>query len=289
MIASARLELEVIHGKGEFALHRVLQPWSDTYTWSAAGEGVQADGQEASVLPEAITDPARTGALVLDVTASLQAWAANPATNFGWVILPRDDGQIVFHSAEGAAPPVLVVQFTSAGRRGPELQIESVTPDPRVQDVDQIVLRFSAPVAGFDLSDVQLTRHDGISLLPGPATLTTTDGVTWTLGSLGELTDQPGQYQLVVVSAGSGIVDELGRGLAQDEQVRWADVRQAGDANLDRTFDQLDIVQILQGDKYRAGGPTHWGEGDWNGDDLFDPLDIVLALQAAGYLKGPYG
>ena len=38
-----------------------------------------------------------------------------------------------------------------------------------------------------------------------------------------------------------------------------------GDANRDFSFDQLDIVQVLQAGKYLTGQPATWGEGDWNG------------------------
>ena len=38
-----------------------------------------------------------------------------------------------------------------------------------------------------------------------------------------------------------------------------------GDANHDFSFDQLDIVQVQQADKYLTGQPATWGEGDWNG------------------------
>lgn len=61
-----------------------------------------------------------------------------------------------------------------------------------------------------------------------------------------------------------------------------------GDANLDRKFDQKDIVQVLMADKYGTGEPATWSEGDWTGDGVFDQLDIVASLQEGHYLQGPY-
>ena len=61
----------------------------------------------------------------------------------------------------------------------------------------------------------------------------------------------------------------------------------AGDANRDFQFDQLDIVQVLQGAKYLTGGPATFEEGDWNGDGVFDQLDIVEACSRAITCKGP--
>lgn len=75
---------------------------------------------------------------------------------------------------------------------------------------------------------------------------------------------------------------------------------QAGDANQDLQFDQLDLVQVQIAAKYLTGQPATWGEGDWNaapggspdapptGDGLFNQLDIVAAQQAGMYLTGPY-
>jgi hypothetical protein len=76
---------------------------------------------------------------------------------------------------------------------------------------------------------------------------------------------------------------------------------QAGDANQDLQFNQLDIVQVQIAARYLSGQPATWGEGDWDGapggspgnppqgNRLFDQLDIVAALSAGKYLTGPYG
>lgn len=78
-------------------------------------------------------------------------------------------------------------------------------------------------------------------------------------------------------------------------------VLQAGDANMDLEFNQLDLVQVQIAAKYLTGQAATWGEGDWNGapggspgsppagDGLFDQLDIIAALTAGVYLTGPYG
>jgi hypothetical protein len=75
---------------------------------------------------------------------------------------------------------------------------------------------------------------------------------------------------------------------------------QAGDADMDLDFDQLDLVRVQIAGKYLSGQAATWGEGDWNaapggspgnpppGDGLFNQLDIVGALTAGKYLSGPY-
>ena len=65
---------------------------------------------------------------------------------------------------------------------------------------------------------------------------------------------------------------------------------QAGDADQDGDFDQLDLVKVQVAGEYLTGQPATWGEGDWNGilpvfstkppqgDGVFNQLDIVAAL-----------
>ena len=78
-------------------------------------------------------------------------------------------------------------------------------------------------------------------------------------------------------------------------------VLQAGDADQDFDFDQLDLVQVQTAAKYLTGQPATWGDGDWNGapsgepgspppgDGIFDQRDVIAALAAGVYLTGPYG
>jgi hypothetical protein len=80
-----------------------------------------------------------------------------------------------------------------------------------------------------------------------------------------------------------------------------ATLLQAGDANMDLVFDQLDLVQVQIAAKYLTGADATWGEGDWDGapggepgrppagNGRFDQLDIIAALGAGKYLTGPYG
>ena len=75
---------------------------------------------------------------------------------------------------------------------------------------------------------------------------------------------------------------------------------QAGDADQDLDFDQLDLVQVQIASKYLTGAAATWGEGDWNaapggsqgsppaGDGQFNQIDIIAALNAGKYLTGPY-
>src|SRR5205823_1397143 len=76
--------------------------------------------------------------------------------------------------------------------------------DPRATAVNQVRIVFSDPATGFDLSDLRLTRDGGSNLLTGAETLSSTDGITWTLSGLSGLTGALGNYQLAL-SSGSGI------------------------------------------------------------------------------------
>ena len=166
--------------------------------------------------------------------------------------------------------------------------IEPVTPDPRIGAVNQVTITFDERVTGFDLSDIRLQRDGRFLSLANLASLETDDGITRLLLGLASLSDRPGVYQLSIGADTSSITDQAGNSLADGVFEQWTDVRQMGDANLDRRYDQLDIVNVLQSAKYLTGQPATWSEGDWTGDGLFDQLDIVAALQSGHYLQGPY-
>jgi hypothetical protein len=75
---------------------------------------------------------------------------------------------------------------------------------------------------------------------------------------------------------------------------------QAGDADQDLDFDQLDLVRVQIAAKYLTGQAATWGQGDWDGapggskgnppagNNRFDQLDIIAALANNLYLKGKY-
>ena len=97
----------------------------------------------------------------------------------------------------------------------------------------------------------------------------------------------------------AGINDVVGIRVA-GKPVGEALVLQAGDADQDHEFDQMDLVQVQVAARYLTGQAATWGEGDWNGapggspgnppsgDGLFDQFDIIAAQQAGAYLTGTY-
>ena len=107
---------------------------------------------------------------------------------------------------------------------GPSLRadIVNVSPDPRQDAVDTIVIEFTSPVTGFDLSDLSLTR-DGVTVdLLDSAALVTDDLQTYTLGNLTSLTEALGRYQLTLTADGSNISDGAGLVLASDASDTWS-------------------------------------------------------------------
>jgi hypothetical protein len=135
-------------------------------------------------------------------------------------------------------------------------------------------------------------------------------------------TDNYGDSSFFFNAGGGGVYDATGNQLTGviDEIAIWdialttqqvqemfnaaleggAPMLQAGDADQNLQFDQLDLVKVQVAAKYLTGQPATWGEGDWNGapggtvgapppgDNRFDQLDIVAALSNNLYLAGPY-
>lgn len=98
-------------------LHRMLIDWDSSATWASLVNGVSADGIEA----EAVADSARIASTAdtwaaFDVTATVQAWVNNPASNLGWVVLPSgSDGWRCFSSdsPDVSRRPLLSVTFVA--------------------------------------------------------------------------------------------------------------------------------------------------------------------------------
>jgi hypothetical protein len=93
-------------------VHRMLDTWVDTVTWSSgfAGDGIQADGIEAVEATDAVA-VGGTGSVAVDVTASLRAWLADPGSNHGWALLPRGSNGWDFYTSEGTVAPQLKVYY----------------------------------------------------------------------------------------------------------------------------------------------------------------------------------
>ena len=103
-----------------------------------------------------------------------------------------------------------------------------------------------------------------------------------TVTASSKLTSQPGPGPLAYVCAEFAIDPPLGTFVSELGL-------QAGDADQDFDFDQLDLVQVQVASKYLSGHVATWGEGDWNGapggnpgnppqgDGLFNQLAIVAA------------
>lgn len=146
VVTSARLEMAVERSGGNFGdivygLHRVLRSWGEGEAvipndpgglgaTAATGDATWGDAffnQESWTTPGGDFEPAASatakagqqGATAIwegpGLTADVQAWVNNPASNFGWIIITPDEGIIQrvkkFSSSEALANrPVLVVE-----------------------------------------------------------------------------------------------------------------------------------------------------------------------------------
>ena len=102
----------------------------------------------------------------------------------------------------------------------PTADVIDVSPDPRTTAVSTIAIDFSEAVVGFDLADLTLTKNAAPISLAG-ATLTTADGIHWTLGNLTGLTSADATYVLALVASGSGIADAAGNLLVANASDSW--------------------------------------------------------------------
>ncbi|MFM8579304.1 MAG: PPC domain-containing protein, partial [Planctomycetaceae bacterium] len=110
--------------------------------------------------------------------------------------------------------------------------ILDVSPDPRSTAVEGVIVTFSLAVTGFDSSDLVLTRDRTPVTLSG-VTVTSTDGMRWTVAGLAEATTTVGAYVLTLNAATSGIVSRDGASLVNNVSDSWtttaAQLTDAGD------------------------------------------------------------
>lgn len=126
-----------------------------------------------------------------------------------------------------------------------------VTPDPRTTSVEAVLVQFSRPVTGFDAGDLTLTR-DGAAVSLADVTVSTADGIRWTVTGLAVATGSAGGYVLTVNAAGSGIVAGDGGVLGGNATDSWTTTAgalvDAGD-----TLATAAVISATTGDLRLAG------------------------------------
>lgn len=117
-IESATLQLTTIDEGDGAGLYRMLRPWGPGASWrDFHGNGVQHDGVEAAIIPDATVSEGEE-VVELDVADAVRAWRRDPGAAHGWVLMPRgDDGWDIAtgRAAEPVRPRLRVV--LSAVRR----------------------------------------------------------------------------------------------------------------------------------------------------------------------------
>jgi hypothetical protein len=302
---SATITIAVDDGQGGMAsdtLVFTVTPVNDSPVITSAST-VAVPENTTSVITVTATDPeGDTVGFTIVGGADQTAFALNSTTGMLSFVSPKDfenpqdanrdnvyEVQVRASDGRGGTATQLVrAELTNVNETAPTVRIVDVSPDPRAAAVNQISFIFSEAVTGFDLADLTLTRSTNSTLnVPlGTATLTTTDNVTWRLGNVTPLTSASGIYELALTAAGSSIRNAGGAALAAGDTERW--INGPGDADESRSFNQFDLIVVLQGGKYVTGQHATWREGDFNGDGLFNQGDIIVALQPNHYLAGPF-
>ncbi|MCP5279931.1 MAG: PEP-CTERM sorting domain-containing protein [Thiobacillus sp.] len=121
-IINATLTLNVFNPGSGFSVYDMLVDWNEaTATWDSLANGIQGNGVEASNIAFAVFgadtsgENVPTGALVIDVTASLQKVQAGLLPGHGWGLVPFVNGTngIDFETSEAfmaSARPMLSVE-----------------------------------------------------------------------------------------------------------------------------------------------------------------------------------
>jgi glucose/arabinose dehydrogenase len=144
----------------------------------------------------------------------------------------------------------------------PTANFVDVSPDPRNVPVDSIVIEFSEPISGFNLTDLTLSRDGGPNLLTAGQSLSSADNQHWTLSGLSALTTVPGSYVLSLTAAGSGIVDAAGASLSASVTETFVVAAPAPTVtNITPVFGPTTggTIVLITGTNFVAGAAVHFG------------------------------
>jgi hypothetical protein len=108
-LQAAHLLLPVSNGStAGIRLHRMLSSWGPSSTWNAfGGNGIQANGSEASAVFDAQSGTTSAGVLTFNVTDAVTAWLNDASSNQGWVLLARGSDGMDVASPLNSEPPQL--------------------------------------------------------------------------------------------------------------------------------------------------------------------------------------
>jgi subtilisin-like proprotein convertase family protein len=207
-------------------------------------------------------------------TAVAASGTSTTVTTDGTTVLSPGPHAITAQQTEPGKPasPLSPLTVTQVDISPPSAAIDAVSPNPRAAGVTQMTITFNEAVTGLDITDLALARDGGADLLSAAQTLSTSDGITWTLGNLSGITATAGQYQLQLTAAGSGIADIAGNSLPSG----------AG-----TTFLVTDGTASIQARQLFYKDSTKWNVTNANLPGFSD--DNAIAPDKSAYLPGAAG
>ena len=153
------------------------------------------------------------------MTSDNQTWTFN--------VTPTGGGPITIDIAAGVAQAsggidtAAASQFSiTSDRTLPTAGLSDVSPSVRTTPVMNIAVTFNEDVTGVDIADLRLTRN-GRDVDLGALTVSELDAAQYSL-DLASVSDIPGNYELTLKAADSGIADTAGNLFAADVIESWS-------------------------------------------------------------------
>ncbi|MDB5297606.1 MAG: conserved repeat domain protein [Phycisphaerales bacterium] len=190
------------------------------------------------------------------------------------------------NALSGAASFAFIVNATVPTDTTPPTATLSPVTTPRTTPVDVVTVAFSEPVTGFDAADLALTRGGTAVTLTG-LTVSSSDGMTFTVSGLTTATTPAGAYVLTLKSAGTGIVDAASNAIVTGATTSFTVTAVSAGTLADGGFEQPALgVGIFQYNP--AGAPWTYAGGSGvtaNGSGFTNLNPVAPEAAQAAFLQ----
>jgi hypothetical protein len=286
-ITSATLTLQTTNGSSQGgSLHRMLTGWDSQSTWDSLGNGIDFNDTDAKASADLVTGAVTTGSRTFtsaNITATLQAWQADPTKNFGWGFKAGGTDGWDFYSSEGTVKPLLTVTYETGTTPPPTPPVVSIQDATAREDAGTMSFTVSlTEVAGAGGVTVNYATMNGTASSPGDFTGVSNGTLTFAQGETQKtiaiaLTDD--NVQESIESFSLNLTSATGATLSSTNKTATGTITD-NDGTSPPPPIQASVVAIHNAFQFPDGGTQGYGNADPSGIAYVPGLDMLFVADS---------